>query len=133
MNMHISLRQTVIALLTGVSLGATLLSPVTEACTTLVLPTTNHTRIYARTLDFAMDTRSSLVGLPRNLLLTGQKGLVWRAKYAVTGMNAFNMPAMLDGMNEKGLAGGPFIFPDLPDTAHRETPGLDAVWPPGSF
>lgn len=99
------------AVLTGVALGAVLISPSTDACTTLVLPATDHTRIYARTMEFAMDTKSRLVGLPRNLPLTGQKGLVWKAKYAVTGMNVFNMPAMLDGMNEKGLTGGALYFP----------------------
>ncbi|MNG54815.1 Penicillin acylase precursor [compost metagenome] len=113
MNMLISLRQTATAVLTGVALGAALISPATDACTTLVLPATDHTRIYARTMEFAMDTKSRLVGLPRNLPLTGQKGLVWKAKYAVTGMNAFNMPALLDGMNEKGLAGGALYFPGL--------------------
>ena len=113
MNMLKLLRQTVSAVLTGVALGAVLISPSTDACTTLVLPATDHTRIYARTMEFAMDTRSRLVGLPRNLPLTGQKGLAWKAKYAVTGMNVFNMPAMLDGMNEKGLTGGALYFPGL--------------------
>lgn len=111
MNMLISLRQAITAVLTSVILGAALISPATDACTTLVLSATDNTRIYARTMEFAMDTRSRLVGLPRNLPLTGQKGLAWKTKYAVTGMNVFNMPAMLDGINEKGLTGGVLYFP----------------------
>lgn len=113
MNMLISLRQRVTALLIGMALSAALISPATNACTTLVLSATDHTRIYARTMEFAMDTKSRLVGLPRNLPLTGQKGLVWKAKYAVTGMNVFNMPAILDGINEQGLTGGALYFPGL--------------------
>ncbi|WP_204277193.1 hypothetical protein, partial [Klebsiella aerogenes] len=75
MNMLKRLRQTATATVIGVALGAALISPSPRACTTLVLPATDHTRIYARTMEFAMDTRSRLVGLPRNLPLTGQKGL----------------------------------------------------------
>ncbi|HGM5324777.1 TPA: choloylglycine hydrolase family protein [Serratia marcescens] len=97
------------AVLTGLLAGAVV--PAAEACTSLVLPTTDGSRIYARTLEFAVDTKSQLVGLPRHYALTGQKGLAWQSKYAAVGMNAYGMPALLDGMNEKGLTGGILWFP----------------------
>lgn len=86
-------------------------TPSAEACTSLVLPATDGSRIYTRTMEFAIDTKSRLVGLPRHLALTGQKGLAWESRYAAIGMNAFGMPALLDGMNEKGLTGGILYFP----------------------
>lgn len=87
-----------------------------EACTSFVLPTTDGKRIYARTMEFEFDMKSSLVGVPRHLALSGtgpegKTGMQWQAKYAAVGMNAFGLPSLLDGMNEKGLAGGGTLFP----------------------
>jgi len=98
------------AVLTALTASATF-TPSAEACTSLVLPASDGSRIYTRTMEFAIDTKSRLVGLPRGLALTGQKGLAWESKYAAIGMNAFGMPALLDGMNEKGLTGGILYFP----------------------
>lgn len=98
------------AVLSALTVCATFV-PASEACTSLVLPATDGSRIYTRTMEFAIDTKSLLVGLPRHLALTGQKGLAWQSKYAAIGMNAFGMPALLDGMNEKGLTGGILYFP----------------------
>ncbi|WP_124965954.1 choloylglycine hydrolase family protein [Trabulsiella odontotermitis] len=90
---------------------AVLMAAQTEACTSLILPASDGTRIYARTMEFAADMNSRLVGVPRGLALTGQKGLAWQARYAAVGMNAFGMPALPDGINEKGLTGGILYFP----------------------
>ncbi|MEL5558973.1 choloylglycine hydrolase family protein [Serratia ureilytica] len=86
-------------------------APLAEACTSFVLKTTDNTSVYARTMEFAVDMKSHLVGLPQGLALTGQKALAWQAKYAAIGMNAYGMPALVDGMNERGLAGGILYFP----------------------
>ncbi|HFI5337046.1 TPA: linear amide C-N hydrolase [Serratia liquefaciens] len=98
------------SVLTGLVTAAAY-APPAEACTSFVIKTTDNTSVYARTMEFAVDMKSHLVGLPRGLALTGQKGLAWQAKYAVIGMNAYGMPALVDGMNEKGLTGGILYFP----------------------
>lgn len=98
------------SVLTGL-VTATAYAPPAGACTSFVISTTDNTPVYARTMEFAVDMKSHLVGLPQNLPLTGQKGLAWQAKYAVIGMNAYGMPALVDGMNEKGLTGGILYFP----------------------
>lgn len=63
-----------------------------------------------------MDMKSQMIALPRRYALQGsgpgrQAGMAWRGKYAAIGMNAFGLPVLLDGMNEKGLAGGILYFP----------------------
>jgi choloylglycine hydrolase len=103
-------------LLAGMLPGGVVLSAPAEACTSFVLPTTDGARIYARTMEFEFDMKSALVGLPRHYTFrgTGPEGeaaMTWQSKYAVTGMNAFGLPALLDGMNEKGLVGGILYFP----------------------
>ncbi|EJT8386376.1 linear amide C-N hydrolase [Salmonella enterica subsp. enterica serovar Montevideo] len=107
-----------LSLAAGLVLGAGMMagSLPAEACTSFVLPTTDGKRIYARTMEFEFDMKSSLVGMPRHLALSGtgpegKTGMQWQAKYAAVGMNAFGLPSLLDGMNEKGLAGGILYFP----------------------
>ncbi|MCE8422867.1 MAG: linear amide C-N hydrolase, partial [Candidatus Methanoperedens sp.] len=38
-------------------------------------------------------------------------GLVYESKYAAVGAMAFDDPALMDGVNEKGLSVGTFYFP----------------------
>jgi choloylglycine hydrolase len=108
------------AVLAGL-VSASAYAPPADACTSFVLNTTDNSHIYARTMEFAVDMKSHLVGLPRNLALTGQKGLAWQAKYAAIGMNAYGMPALVDGMNEEGLTGGMLYFPDVAGYAEPQT------------
>ena len=42
----------------------------------------------------------------------GKPGLTWNAKYASLGANGVGLPYIFDGLNEKGLLGRPFLFPD---------------------
>ena len=53
--------------------------------------------------------------VPRGYAFTGETplgpGKQWKAKYAAVGAIAFDNLAILDGMNEKGLAVGAFYFP----------------------
>ena len=104
--------------LTGLLLSGAVMTlmPPAQACTSLVLPTTTGAGIYGRTMEFEFDMKSQLIALPRDYALHGTgpeglKGLVWQGKYAVIGMNAFGLPALIDGMNEKGLTGGILYFP----------------------
>ena len=98
-----------------------LVSPVTaaRACTSVLLPAADGGYVYGRTLEFGLALNSQLLIVPRNLVMTGTGpdgkfgvgGMTWTTKYAVTGANAFGLPIMLDGLNEKGMSGGLFNFP----------------------
>lgn len=87
-------------------------------CTGIRLIADNNAVIYARTLEFAQDIKSQIIMIPRNYALRGiapsgkPEGIQWKAKYAVIGTNALQQVEMTDGVNEKGLAGGLFYFPD---------------------
>lgn len=89
------------------------------ACTGIFLKSANDGYVYARTLEFGVDTlQSNVLFVPRNYVLkadgpTGQRdgGMQWKSRYAVLGINAYDLVGFLDGVNEKGLAGGLFLFP----------------------
>ncbi len=88
-------------------------------CTGIFLTTQNNAHIYGRTLEFGQDLASTLLFIPRNYGFVAtapsgkQEGLPWKSKYAVVGANAFGIVGLVDGVNEKGLAGGLFYFPDF--------------------
>lgn len=97
----------------AVGLGTT----ASPACTGITLKPRDGSRIFGRTLEFAMDMKSNLIVVPRGLEFTGstplgKPGKRWTSKYGVAGMNAFGMTATLDGLNERGLAVGLFYFPN---------------------
>jgi choloylglycine hydrolase len=109
-----------LGLLASVSFSL-LVSPVAaaRACTSVLLPAGDGGYVYGRTLEFGLQLKSQLMIIPRNLVMTGTGpdgkfgagGMTWTTKYAVAGANAFGLPLMLDGFNEKGMAGGLFNFP----------------------
>jgi len=72
--------------------------------------------IHGRTLEFAVPLTTSIVVVPRKYTFFGTtsegKGLSYTANYAVVGVMLFNDPAVVDGMNEKGLSVGTFYFPE---------------------
>jgi choloylglycine hydrolase len=90
-----------------------------QACTSMLLPAKDGGFVYGRTLEFGLDIKSQLIVIPRKLVFSstgpqgpiGQGGMTWTTKYAATGTNALGLPIILDGFNEKGLAGGLFNFP----------------------
>jgi len=86
-------------------------------CTGVRIGAKNGDVVYARTMEFGTDMQSKIIMIPRNYACAGfidthQKGLEWRSKYAVVGANAFSEVEVLDGINEAGLAGGLFYFPE---------------------
>lgn len=90
----------------------------TLACTSLVIAAADGSRVYGRTMEFAFPLESDAIVIPRQhpIVATGpngQKGMQWNAKYGATGLNAYGLPVLIDGMNEKGLAGGILYFPDF--------------------
>lgn len=87
-------------------------------CTGIRIGAKNDAVIYARTMEFGIDMQSNIIMIPRNYSFAGitpsgkADGLRWQSTYAVVGANAFNEIEILDGVNEKGLAGGLFYFPE---------------------
>ena len=87
-----------------------------QACTSFLLVAKDGSKAYGRTLEFGVDMKSQITLLPRGLAMdgslpNGEKGKPWTARYAALGMNGFGLPIMVDGLNEKGLAGGMLFFP----------------------
>ncbi|MDR0253204.1 MAG: choloylglycine hydrolase family protein [Brucellaceae bacterium] len=87
------------------------------ACTSFLLPTTDGSGIYARTMEFGIELKSNALVIPRHFTLhttgaDGKPGKKWKGKYAAIGMNALGETTLVDGMNEKGLAGGVLYFPE---------------------
>lgn len=89
-----------------------------SACTSILLPTTDGSGVYARTMEFAFELKSNALMIPRQFELSstgadGKIGKKWKGKYAAVGLNALGVTSLVDGMNEKGLAGGILYFPEL--------------------
>jgi choloylglycine hydrolase len=85
-------------------------------CTGITLRPKDGSVIFARTLEFASDLKSNVIIIPRDMAFVGtalgdKPGLHWTGKYGIVGMNAFGLPAIADGLNEKGLHIGVFYFP----------------------
>lgn len=113
-----SVRKTAAALLT-----AAMLAPhVASACTSFLIPTSEGGSVYGRTMEFGFAMNSSAMVIPRNHKLSstgpnGKPAMTWTGKYAAVGLNGLGMSALVDGMNEKGLAGGVLYFPGFAEYA----------------
>lgn len=85
------------------------------ACTGIMLTTKDNSFVHGRTLEFAIELDLSIAVIPRGYEFQGTTpkgaGLSYQSKYGVLGAIAFNSPAILDGINEKGLSIGTFYFP----------------------
>ena len=99
---------------------------VSQACTSIVLNSTDNGRVYARTMEFGIPLKSAVLITPRGYDFKGVgidgapgSGKNWASKYAVIGANAFGLPIYVDGLNEAGLAGG---LLNAPNTALYQNP-----------
>jgi choloylglycine hydrolase len=105
------------------------------ACTGLELIQEDKTVVHGRTLEFGVPVVVNAAVVPRNYDFSGTtplgKGLAYKSKYGVVGMYAFKNIAILDGMNEKGLAAGTFYFPGFAGyttiTPENQAKGLSAT------
>jgi choloylglycine hydrolase len=106
-------------------------------CTGVRLIAQNGAVIYGRTLEFGKSTESNINIIPRNYSFTGtgpsgkQDGLQWKSRYALVGANALGVIGAIDGVNEKGLAGGLFYFPgyaEFQEVSLDETKNSIASW-----
>lgn len=80
-----------------------------EACTGITLVAEDGAVVFGRTQEWGtFDLRSRIAIIPRNYNLQtqmadGKKGLGWKTKYGVVGIDALEKDLLIDGMNEKGL------------------------------
>lgn len=106
-----------------------------EGCTGIKLVAADNSLVHGRTLEFGETIDTSVVIVPRGYEFTGTTnngpGLKYISKYAVVGAIAFDQIAVMDGMNEKGLAAGIFYFPDFaqytPLTADNQSKALSPI------
>ena len=124
-----------LTLLASVAASATL------ACTGITIKAKDGAVVYARTLEFAADLQSNIIVIPRGKEFVGsapnnEPGLKWTTKYGVVGANGFDMPVVVDGLNEKGLAIGLFYFPgyaQYQETQPAFSPLTVAPWELGTY
>lgn len=112
-----------------------------RACTGITIKPKDGSVIFARTLEFAADLKSNIIIVPRGKEYVGtapgdKPGLRWKTKYGTVGANAFDMPVVVDGLNEKGLSVGLFYFPGF--AKYQEVKAGDvgkalAPWELGSY
>lgn len=87
------------------------------ACTGIRIKTQDGNYIFSRTLEFADSFMPhEIIAVPRNYKYTGRTpygkpGMTWQTKYAFVGFSPTGMMLADDGLNEKGLACGGFMFP----------------------
>ncbi|WP_245278254.1 choloylglycine hydrolase family protein [Methylosinus sp. PW1] len=116
------------------------------ACTSFLLKAADGARVYGRTLEFGFPLESEAIVIPRNHAARatgpdGKPGWGWKSRYAIAGLNAFGLPVVVDGMNEKGLAGGILYFPGFAgyadpktaDAGHALAPWDFLTWALGNF
>src|SRR5271167_1327172 len=87
------------------------------ACTGITLKATDGSVVFGRTLEWgSFDLKSRLTVIPRGYryaahMPDGKKGLSWKGKYGVVGIDAVEKDVVVEGLNEKGLAVGLFYHP----------------------
>ena len=94
----------------------TALPALSWSCTGITLNTINNEFVSARTVEFDNDSEAQLIVVPRHYSYQGntsehkQNGISWKTKYAYEGFNFYHQNYVLDGVNEKGLYAGLFLF-----------------------
>jgi len=111
------------------------------ACTGITIKPRDGSVIFARTLEFAADLKSNIIVIPRGKDYVGtapgnKPGLRWKTRYAIVGANAFNLPVVIDGINEHGVSAGLFYFPGFAkyqEVADDDVSRAIAPWELGVF
>lgn len=108
-----------------------------EACTGIKLTAADKSVVHGRTLEFGIKIDTTAVVVPRGYEFVGStpqgKGLSYKAKYAAVGVIAFSNLAIMDGMNEKGLAVGTFYFPGFAEYASIDASNQSKALSPLEF
>jgi choloylglycine hydrolase len=104
------------------------------ACTGIQVKTKDDSFINGRTVEFGMPLQLNVIVIPRNYsfkgtLPNGASGLIYQSKYAVVGGNTFDEPAIIDGVNEKGLVAAAFYFPGYAQYSQRAQDNSQSLSP----
>jgi choloylglycine hydrolase len=81
-----------------------------NACTGITLVAKDGAVVFGRTQEWGtFDLKSRVAIVPRGYPLQtklpdGKKGLSWKTKYGLVGIDALEKDLLIDGMNEKGLS-----------------------------
>lgn len=106
------------------------------SCTGIQLQAKDGSFVNGRTVEFGMPLDLSEMFIPHNYdfngtLPDGTPGLSYRSKYAAIGVITFGAPAIVDGVNEKGLTVGMFYFPGYagytPVTPENKVMGVSPI------
>lgn len=85
-----------------------------QACTGIKLTAKDGSVVHGRTVEFGIQIDTSIAVIPRGYQFSGTtpsgKGLSYQSKYGAIGVITFGEVAIMDGLNEKGLAVGAFYF-----------------------
>src|SRR3984957_2603690 len=105
------------------------------ACTGITIKPKDGSIIFARTLEFGMDLKSNILVVPRGKEFVGtaagdKAGLRWKTKYGIVGTYSFDLPVIVDGLNEKGLHVGLFYFPGFAKYQELKAEDLDKALAP---
>lgn len=114
------------------------LAPVAHACTGLALKAQDGGYVSGRTAEFGLDLDLNALFVPRGLSFEGtrpdgSRGMSYKSKYAFMGINTFGAPAVVDGLNEKGLAVGLFYFPGFAKYVDATVQNKDISLSPTEF
>jgi len=110
-------KQAIVALLIAALVFPTFCPNQSFACTGITLTATDRSVIFGRTLEWGtFDLNGRVISIPRGHDFTGQtpdgkRGLTWRSKYGVAGIDVLGKEYLTDGVNEKGLTLGLFYHP----------------------
>jgi choloylglycine hydrolase len=117
-----------------------------RACTGIRLIAGDGAVVVARTLEFGADLQSKVGVFPAGTAITGvlpnnAAGIAFKTRYGIVGANAFGLPMVIDGVNDRGLYIGEFFFPGsagytavTPENASRAMAGYQySMWILGNF
>lgn len=116
------------------------------ACTGIRLTAKDGSVVVARTLEFGADLESKVGVFPAGTTIVGTlpnngKEIEFKTRYGIVGANAFGLPTVVDGLNDRGLYVGEFFFPGsagfadvTPENAPRAMAGYQySMWILGNF
>jgi len=113
--------------------AALLCTSAAQACTSFLLVAKDGSKAYGRTMEFGVDMKAQVTMIPRGYAMSGslpngETGKRWTSRYATMGLNGFGLPIVIDGLNEKGLAGGMLFFPGYAKFASaKDAPKAKAI------
>ncbi|MEI9984869.1 MAG: linear amide C-N hydrolase [Aliidongia sp.] len=112
-------------------------------CLDFLIGAADGSFINGRSMEFAVDLQSRPFIRKRGAEMSStaphdQDGLRWTTRYGYLGMNAYDRPLVVDGLNEKGLSAGVLwlpgsIYQTVTEPARALSVSLFADWMLGNF